>query len=58
MKSAFNNVKELNIYFWRDNIGNEVDLIIDDSTKLKGVEIKSGATFKEEFLKVSIIGKN
>jgi uncharacterized protein len=51
LKSAFNNVKEPNIYFWRDNIGNEVDLIIDDSTKLRGVEIKSGATFKEEFFK-------
>ncbi|MBN2779103.1 MAG: ATP-binding protein [Bacteroidales bacterium] len=51
VKSAFNNVKEPNIYFWRDNIGNEVDLIIDDSIKLKGVEIKSGATFKEDFFK-------
>ncbi|MFQ3579140.1 MAG: DUF4143 domain-containing protein [Bacteroidales bacterium] len=51
LKSAFNNVKEPNIYFWRDNNGNEIDLIIEDSTKLQAVEIKSGVTFNKDFFK-------
>lgn len=32
------------LYFWRDNIGTEVDLILERGTELAGVEIKSGIT--------------
>jgi uncharacterized protein len=39
------------IYFWRDNIGNEVDLLIEDAGRLWPVEFKSGATFQPEWLK-------
>jgi len=33
-----------NRYFWRDHVGNEVDLIIDQAGKLTPIELKSGAT--------------
>ena len=32
-------------YFWRDKIGNEVDLLIERGGILTPVEFKSGATF-------------
>ncbi len=39
------------LYFWRDQHGHEIDLIIDRSTYLDPVEIKSGATFHSSWLK-------
>jgi hypothetical protein len=38
-------------YFWRDNIGNEVDLLIENAGTLQPVEFKSGATFQPGWLK-------
>lgn len=38
-------------YFWRDNIGTEVDLLIERAGVLQPVEFKSGATFQLEWLK-------
>ena len=38
-------------YFWRDNIGNEVDLLVDKGGRLWPIEFKSGATFQSEWLK-------
>ncbi len=32
------------LYFWRDNIGTEVDLILERGTEIAAVEIKSGLT--------------
>ena len=32
------------LYFWRDRTGHEVDLVIDDGTRLLPVEIKAGLT--------------
>lgn len=32
------------LYFWRDSRGNEVDVIVEDGTKLIPIEIKSGKT--------------
>jgi len=39
------------MFFWRDNIGNEVDLLIERAGTLQPVEFKSGATFQGEWLK-------
>jgi predicted AAA+ superfamily ATPase len=39
------------LYFWRDHIGNEVDLLIERAGELWPVEIKSGATFQPEWLR-------
>jgi uncharacterized protein len=38
------------MYFWRDNIGNEVDLLIERAGVLTAVEFKSGATFQPAWL--------
>ena len=38
------------MYFWRDNIGNEVDLLIERADTLQPVEFKSGATFQPAWL--------
>jgi len=40
-----------NIYFWQDNSGNEVDLLIDNGGRLTAVEIKSGTTINQDFFK-------
>jgi predicted AAA+ superfamily ATPase len=40
-----------NIYFWQDNSGNEVDMLIDDGGSLSAVEIKSGATINQDFFR-------
>lgn len=38
-------------YFWRDNTGHEIDLLIEDGARLYAVEIKSGRTLHEEFFR-------
>ena len=38
-------------YFWRDNKGLEIDLIIQTATQLNAIEIKSAQTFSSEFTK-------
>lgn len=37
------------VYFWKDNTGNEVDLIIEKKGSFYAVEIKSGMTIKNDF---------
>lgn len=37
------------LYFWRDNTGNEVDVIYEEGTSINAVEIKSGKTFSPDF---------
>ncbi len=51
LKQRYNNGKQSNIYYWRDNKKNEIDCIMDGET-LKALEIKSGKTFTKEFLKM------
>lgn len=48
-KTRFNAGQPFDAYFWRDNSGLEVDLLIDTGAGLKPVEIKSGATFVDEW---------
>lgn len=43
--------KEAPLYFWRDQHGHEVDLVIDKGTHLDLVEIKSGMTFNSTYFK-------
>lgn len=51
MKQSFHQGEEPSYYFWRDQKGHEVDLVLDQSTFLYPMEIKSGATFHSDFLK-------
>lgn len=39
------------IYFWRDNIGNEIDVLLEQNGQMTLVEVKSGQTFQSEWLK-------
>ena len=46
----FTNVgREPPLYFWRDQHGHEIDLVIDRSTYLECIEIKAGQTFAPDF---------
>lgn len=51
LKKRFNKGKSNNLYFWRDNVGNEVDLIVADGSTITPVEIKSGQTITNEYFK-------
>lgn len=41
----------INLYYWRDKTGHEIDVVIDNGSKLLPVEIKSGKTFNADFFK-------
>jgi uncharacterized protein len=52
IKKAFHHHgMEAPLYFWRDQHGHEVDLVIDQGNSLFCIEIKSGQTFHPHFLK-------
>jgi len=40
-----------NLYFWRNNLGDEIDVLIDQETRLVPIEIKSGETLNPDFFK-------
>lgn len=40
----------LDLFFWRDNVGHEVDVVFESGGGLQAIEIKSGATFVGEWL--------
>lgn len=50
VKQRYNAAQPADLYFWRDNVGHEVDLLFEDGRGLQAVEIKSGATFVDEWL--------
>lgn len=49
IKQRFNSGLPANMFFWRDNTGNELDLLIEHGGKLLPVEIKSGKTVTADF---------
>lgn len=51
LKSKYNHFLPYQLYHYRDSNNNEVDLILDYSTHLDAIEIKSSATFDKGFLK-------
>lgn len=51
LKRRLNAGKNPNIYFWRDNVGNEIDLLIEKNMELIPVEIKSGQTITNDYFK-------
>jgi predicted AAA+ superfamily ATPase len=50
LKRRFNQGLAANLYFWRNNTGDEVDLVLEQGDKLLPIEIKSGQTFNSDFL--------
>ena len=51
VKKFANKGLPINIYFWRDKTGHEVDVIIDNAGKLIPIEIKSSKTISTDFFK-------
>lgn len=51
LKRRFNKARDSNLFFWRDNVGNEIDLLIDNGSELCPIEIKSGQTVTNDYFK-------
>jgi len=51
LKERYNNGEMAGLYFFRDNHGNEVDLIAQKGREILAVEIKAASTFKTSLLK-------
>jgi predicted AAA+ superfamily ATPase len=51
LKKRFNQALSANLFFWRDQSGNEVDVLIEHADKIDVVEIKSGQTIASDFFK-------
>ena len=48
LKSCMNQGERSNLFYWRDQSGNEVDVIVEMGTKLRPIEIKSGKTLSSD----------
>jgi len=49
LKERYNQGLDPDIYFWRDSAGTEIDVVFEDGPEVKGIEIKSGKTYTQEF---------
>lgn len=49
LKGRFNKGLASNVYFWRDNTGNEIDVLIEKIDALIPIEIKSGQTVTKDY---------
>ncbi|NQU33705.1 MAG: ATP-binding protein [Bacteroidetes bacterium] len=49
IKTRFNEAKQPHIYFWRDNTGHEIDVVIENGDELFPIEIKSGKTITSDY---------
>ncbi|MBI3526254.1 MAG: ATP-binding protein [Betaproteobacteria bacterium] len=50
IKQRHNAGQPAELYFWRDNVGHEIDLLFETGDRLQPVEIKSGMTFSHDWL--------
>lgn len=50
MKAMYNYGIKDQIYFYRDKTGKEVDLLIETTEGIKAYEIKSGATYRPDYM--------
>jgi uncharacterized protein len=51
IKARYNKGLNSNLFFWRDNTGHEIDILVDTPDGLYPVEIKYGRTINPEFFK-------
>ena len=51
IKQRTNQADEINLFFWRDKTGHEIDVLIDEGLDLIPVEIKSGKTINSDYFK-------
>ena len=50
LKDRYNKGKLSNLFFWRDHIGNEIDLLLEEVNTLTPIEIKSSQTLHVSLL--------
>jgi predicted AAA+ superfamily ATPase len=51
VKARYNAGRPLDLYFWRDNVGHEVDLLFETPGGLQAVEMKSGLSVASDWLR-------
>jgi uncharacterized protein len=51
IKQVLNQGRQPHFYYWRDKVGHEIDLIIEDGDNVIPIEIKSGKTINSDFFK-------
>jgi uncharacterized protein len=51
LKKRWNRGESKNLYFWRNNAGQEVDLLLENGEILLPIEIKSGKTITDDYFK-------
>ena len=51
VKQRTNAGQSVNLFYWRDKTGHEIDVIIDTADKMLPVEIKSGQTVNDDFFR-------
>jgi predicted AAA+ superfamily ATPase len=51
LKIKFNKGKQDNLYYYRDNHGIEIDILMDQGTSVDSIEIKSSKTLSSQFFK-------
>lgn len=49
LKGRYNRGLDSNLYFWRDNTGNEIDVLIEEADTIIPVEVKSGQTVTNDY---------
>ena len=49
LKGRFNRGLKSNLFFWRDNVGLEVDVLAESAEKLTPVEVKAGRTLADDW---------
>jgi len=49
LKSQYNQGLRSNLFFWRDSIGNEIDILREESNTITPIEVKSGQTVTKDF---------
>lgn len=49
VKERFNAGQSAELFFWRDNVGHEVDVVFETAHGLQAIEIKSGSTFASDW---------
>lgn len=49
LKQRFNAGRPSDLFFWRDHVGQEIDIVIDTPDGLVPLEIKSGSTFAADW---------
>ncbi len=51
IKMRLHSGRRPNAFFWRDNAGHEIDLLIEEGDKVRALEIKSGETITDDFFR-------